>query len=266
MFRTSPTDVVQSPKADTYVNWTAGFAWVQAKVVIPRVSTDRKDHGAQDVVFSLSDARAKARDRAASNASVMLMDLIHKLPTGHGKSLAQLRAESSSIQNELSDISSRFLIKSSRMSDGFVTIEMGLPFYSEKGLMAVIATREREEIPEMQLDIPDEKITGLIIDATDLPQFQPALETAIFTDQGRQFYGSEMAKRSCVVRRGSVVYYYQRESAFDDRRLGRNPYYVVASGLVNGNIYVDSTDAARILHSGRSALERCAVAILVAKK
>lgn len=240
-----------------YVDWTAGYISVSA------------DHKIEDVRAGggltrvRDDATQKAREKALSR----LMQIVSTLPI-HGHDTIESKLESDeSLQNRMGMLASLPFEKARRVGDGSVSVELILPFYGRRGLLSRVYSGEESEMAELVHENPEDPITGIVVDATEASS-DPVLEPRILTDQGRLIYGPGIARRGCYVSRGMAAYYTSREAARKDKRVGENPYLVYARGRKTpGDLFISSQDSVRILgsKSGRDALRKCAVTIVVSK-
>ena len=252
---------------NTRIDWTGGYIFAKARTRLPRISV-RDEPG---TARSITEARFQARETAHEQASLELLRAVGRLRVNSDSFLLNMLQQDRDLRERMATLTDLFLVKSRHTSEGYVSVELALPFHG-KGLYSLLAGRNyaRGEIPRYD-DLPvTDDFTGLIIDTTEFPGFQPSLEPSVFTDVGRQIYGPEVVSRRCVIRRGLAAYYTTREHAQNDNRVGLNPLYTFAAGTTGpgkSNVFLDSEDALRMIasESGRKALSRCAVVFVVRK-
>lgn len=273
--RDLPDHIVAAPVQDTKVDWTSGFMLARATVRLKRIAIDRKDpeFGSDNTEQSLSSARARARREAREEAALRLIRALEKIGlSSSGGVLDRMRADAS-MRSRMGSVEDRFILASDRTGEGYVSVELALPFFGENGLMELLAdNRFGSDMPaESDVRSTGDPMTGILIDVTEYPEFEPALEPRVLSSQGRMIYGAEVATRSCAVSKGIASYHATRESARKDKRLGMSPYYVFAAGVSGArktDVFLDSADIMRITgnEGGRRALSRCAVAFVSGRK
>ncbi len=252
---------------NTTIDWTGGYIFAKATVRLPKISLE----GHPGTARSITEARFKASEEAYEKASLELMRAVGRLRVDSRFSLLGQLNQDRDLRDRMGSLSELFLVKTRNTSEGYVGIELALPFYG-RGLYSLIAagSRSRSEVPVYDGFPVTDEFTGLIIDTTELPDFQPALQPAVYTDTGRKIYGPEIASRHCVIRHGLAAYYTTRENAQNDSRVGINPLYTFASGTLGSgksDVSLDAEDALRMIasESGRQALQRCGVVFVVKK-
>lgn len=244
---------IARPQKDVIVDWSAGYLSARATVDLKKIVYDERspDFGKPWTAMSLTDARSTARRSASERASEMLMKTLEDLPLDLGKTLGQRAGRDEGLNQRIGAIQSLFIVKSENTGEGYVSVEMAIPFYGRDGLMSLVADSGAQsiEIPEIPSDTFRDNITGIIIDLTEFPEFRPTLLPKIFSDQGRFLYGAESVLVRTVIKRGLVAYHTTPEAAKKDPRAGVNPYYLYASSARDGGIYLDSSEVTRLLSS-----------------
>ena len=259
---------------NTSVDWTGGFVYASARVRLPRIVFDSShpDFATPGTETSLSGARARARSEALELASIRLTRAITGLRLDGRFTVLERMQQDRSLRERLGNLSRLFRVKSRHTGEGYVSIELALPFREEEGLYSVLAGSHynSQPVPEVgPLDVVDE-LSGLVLDVREQPDFVPSLEPRIYTDQGRLIYGPEVITRACTIRRGPAIYYTDEEKALKDPRVGMQTLYAYAAGVLgNGrsDLVLDASDAERLLASpvGRQSLHYCAVVFVVRK-
>ncbi len=273
-FRTPAFHFVQVIDENARIDWTGGYVFAEARVRLPRIIYDRKhpDFGKAGTETSITDARAAARNKATELATLRLMNTLTSLRLDSSFTLYEKMTVDRELRESLGNLSERFLTKSRNVGEGYVSVELAMPFLGEDGLYSMlVGSHYGSELPPVvePLDVVD-AVSGLVVDLREAREFTPSLEPRIFTDRGRLIYGPEMAGSSCI-RRGLVSYYASAERAMQDARLGDAPYYTYAAGVMGrgkSDIYLDAEDAERLLGhaSGRMVLRRCRVVFIVDQK
>lgn len=270
-FRTPAFHFLQQLDEYSSVDWTGGYVFARSRVRLPRIIYDpsHSDFGAPGTASSISDARAAARSRATELASLRLMNSVTSLRLDSRFTLLEKMRADAALRESLGSLASRFITKSRNTGEGYVSVELAMPFLGQGGLYSMLGrsyygTQRPPEVAPVDVTDP---VSGLVVDLREFPDFRPSLEPRIFTDRGRLIFGPEMAGRTCL-RLGLVAYYASAEQARSDRRVGGQPYYTYAAGVLGtgkSDIYLDAEDAERILghRSGRVALSRCSVAFIL---
>jgi|GEM_PF-4303494 len=109
--------------------------------------------------------------------------------------------------------------------------------------------------------------TGLIIDARHL-DYQPSLNTGVFTGSGRQIYGVEYLNRLTAVKRGVAGHFAAETDGELRQRAGKRPLKVSAldlNGHGENSLVISEEDAAKLLaHPGSvQNLRRGRVVVLI---
>jgi len=238
---------------DNYIDWSSGYIAASAKVKIPRIifNSDHPDYKKPGTALSISDARAVSREKARELAELKLMEMILSMNMDSEDTVRHKMQKDSSFRDRMGFLSSKFKIKSVKSNQGFVTIELAIPFTGSRGFYSVIIGNyyNTESIPAFPKSDIRHEISGIIIDLSEFENYKPVLEPRIFTDQGRLIYGPETLRPEIAVQRGMVSYHTDHDRAVADNRSGLKPYYLYASYVKNGNIYLDSEEVKRILSS-----------------
>lgn len=272
LFQSTPHHFIQPLIGGSQINWTGGFLFTRASARLPRIIFDpsHPDYNSPDTERTLTDARARARDGATEQASIQLTDSVLSLVLNAGYTIRDKMTQSAPFRERMGNLGSLFQVASRRTGEGFVEMDLALPLFGEGGLYDLIGTETDSpmEVPTMKGPGGNDRITGVIIDLTLHPEFQPSLFPEIFNDRGRKIFSAEMVNRSLLVNRGPVAYYTSESRARKDSRLGISPYYLVAAGVIGknrSNVFLDLEDVARILSSkgGADALRRGAVVLIV---
>jgi len=213
---------------DSRIDWTGGVAFARARVRLPRIVYERADpeFGRTGTARSLTEARALARRQAREQAALRLMELTQGMQLDARYTLRQRMESDRLLRDRIGGLTERFQVRSRQTGEGYVAVELMLPFHGPEGLYALLARSTSGTRPPPEpgpLDVADE-ISGIIIDASELPDFRPSLEMRIFSDSGRMIYGPEIASRNCAVRRGMAAYY--RDAARARRSAALSGLYV----------------------------------------
>ena len=270
-FRTPAYHFIQELDEHSSVDWTGGYVFARSRVRLPRIiyEPSHPDYGQPGTAASISDARAAARGRATELATLRLMNSVSALRLDSRFTLLEKMRLDADLRESLGSLASHFITKSRNTGEGYVSVELAMPFLGPDGLysMLVRSNYGTQRPPEVgPVDVPD-PISGLVVDLREHPGFHPSLEPRIFSDRGRLIFGPETAGRVCL-RQGLVAYYASAEQARRDRRVGGQPYYTYAAGVMGtgqSDIYLDAEDVERILghRSGRAALSRCNVVFIL---
>jgi hypothetical protein len=124
-------------------------------------------------------------------------------------------------------------------------------------------TYKLSDIAPQQPDI----YTGLIIDCTDV-ELRPALSPKVFSQSGKEVYGSANVNKDFAVQQGMMGYLKNVDSAKANARVTNNPFVVKATGVKGTNkadIVISDADAAKIeqLSANLSFLRECRVVAII---
>lgn len=251
--RSSENHLQLVPQEGVVIDWTAGIISAQGQAVIGDVRS-------QGVTRARDEAVVEAREIALSR----LIKAVSAMSVNGRSTVSTLIADHDDVAEKFSSAPSLAVEKSRRVAEGFVSVQLELPFHGRRGLLALISRPvEREEPPLTSHENPEDRMTGILVDATETNTV-PVLEPRILTDRGRLVSDGQPCRG-----RGAAVYHVSREMAGRDRRIGESPYRVYASSRSQapGDLFISSEDALRIFgsKSGRSALKSCSIVILLRK-
>jgi hypothetical protein len=270
-FRTPAEHYIQGLDEHSSVDWTGGYVFARARVRLPRIIYDRRhpDFGKAGTETSISAARSAASSEATELATLRLMNSVTSLRLDSRFTLIEKMRADAVLRESLGDLAARFLTRSRNTGEGYVSVELAMPFVGAGGLYSLLnrsyyGTRRPPRVEPVSVSDP---ISGLVVDLREFPDFRPSLEPRIFSDRGRMIFGPETAGRTCL-RRGLVAYYASAQQARRDPRVGTQAYYTYAAGVLGSaqsDIYLDAEDVERILghDSGRLALSRCSVVFVL---
>lgn len=253
----------------SYIDWTAGYLCASSTIKLPRIifNPEHPDFKSSDTSLSITDARTSSRSMAREQAELQLMDLILSTHLDSDKTIRNKMEEDISFRDRMGYLSTKFIVKSEKSGNGVVSMELAIPFIGEDGLYSVLTGNDynTESIPEFHTSIIKQEITGIIIDLSEFKNFQSTLEPRIFTDQGRLIYGPETLNPEIVIKRGLASYHINHNKAVSDFRAGFVPYYLHATSVQKGNIYLASEEVKRILSSpsGKSALHMGKIVLIL---
>lgn len=253
------------------MDWTAGYVSTSSSVKLPKIifNPDHPEFASENTATSLTEARYIARQKAKEIAEIQLMHAVLSLPVDHEYTIQEKMKIDENLADRMGILSRYFIVQKVNTGEGFVSIELAIPFFSEKGLFSIISDSNygSEKILEYPESKIRQKITGIIIDCTEFSSFRPAVETRIYTDQGKMIYGPEILSSRITVQQGLGGFYPSQILASRDFRAGISPYYLYASSVDRGRIYLDSKEVKRILSSpgGQNALRHGRVLFLTAR-
>ncbi|TGN18579.1 hypothetical protein [Leptospira idonii] len=126
-----------------------------------------------------------------------------------------------------------------------------------------------EQIPTFTEEIIPVEFSGLVVDARHL-NLKQALFPRIQSDRGLDVYSPVYVKEAYVIETGYVVYRTDHEEKNFEKRVGKNPFFVMGLGVSGKNgtdIILPSDEVAKLLShpESRKNLTRCRVMILVSK-
>jgi hypothetical protein len=127
----------------------------------------------------------------------------------------------------------------------------------------------KEEIPTFsEVALPVE-FSGLVVDARHL-KINKAIFPKIQSDRGLDVYSPIYVKEGYVIETGYVVYRDDAEAVNYEKKVGKNPFFIVALGVGGKNqtdVILPADEVAKLLShpDTRKNLTRCRVMILVSK-
>ena len=124
LFRTPPSHFLAAAGNDSSVDWTGGYVFARARVRLPRIIYDRSnpDYGRPGTETSISEARARARERATELATLRLTEALSNLRLDSRHSLLTKMRENRDLRDRLVGLSSRYLTRSRYPGEGFVGV------------------------------------------------------------------------------------------------------------------------------------------------
>lgn len=126
---------------------------------------------------------------------------------------------------------------------GFSSVLMGdMDFNGEYPLVPKATYKLSDLTPAAEV------YTGLVIDCKDV-DLRPALAPKVFSESGKEIYGSSMVSQSYAVQQGMMGYGKNIEEAKSNVRVAKNPIIVKATGVKGTNkadIVISDADAGKI--------------------
>ena len=121
--------------------------------------------------------------------------------------------------------------------------------------------------PAVEVAVPGQPITGLIIDTRGL-EIKPSMSPQVLSQDGNILYGPGKYPREFAVQHGVVGYHKNPESAKDDPRVRGNPVTIKGirkAGTMATDIVISSNDAARVaaLSGFSDAVGQCRVMFIL---
>ncbi len=258
------------------INWNEMNVSYQATEKLPRVIIDTKDleYGKPGTAFNISEARNKAQLKAREKINLQLVRSIETIRIDDDYTIIQKIQNDPSFREKVNEF---FQLEKSELKVNYkkdrVTVESVLPLKGRYGLINYIDLEfGTEKFPELKTDeivIPS-NYTGLVLDARHLDA-EPSLFPRITTEKGIEIYSYHFVSKNSVIDNGMVLYQSNPEEAINDKRVGKNPLYILALTTVGKNktgYSITSEDAKSLLVSKetKNALRKCAVIILLQNK
>lgn len=267
-------DLIMDYSKYVKINWTKKYITATAQIQLPvirlgnRVSTDNRK-----IASSLSMAREIAREEAMEEAMGRLMKGIMSLQFDSHTSIYEKMKQDERLKDRMGLVSEYFAIRSRRTGDGRVSVELGISFIGPRGLYSLIVDSyyNSEQVPGILSETYGDKISSIIVDLSEFPDFNPSLEPRIYSDNGRLLFGPEVVSQTCSIKYGLVSWQTNESVAKRKKRAGSRPYYVYAGGILGSkksDIFLQEKDVNRILANpgGRKAFRRCSVLFVVPNK
>ena len=258
------------------INWNEMNVSFQVTEKLPRVIIDTKDieYGKPGTAFNISEARNKAQLKAREKINLQLVRSIETIRVDDDYTIIQ------KIQNDpifREKVNEYFQLEKSELKVNYnkdrVTVESVLPLKGQYGLINFIDLEfGTEKFPELIAEdiVRPSNYTGLVLDARHLDA-EPSLFPRITTEKGIEIYSYHLVNKNSVIDNGMVLYQSNPDEAINNKRVGKNPLYILALTTVGKNktgYSITSDDAKSLLVSKetKNALRKCSVIILLQNK
>ncbi|NBU98455.1 MAG: hypothetical protein EBS19_09645 [Spirochaetia bacterium] len=258
------------------INWNEMNVSFQVTEKLPRVIIDTKDieYGKPGTAFNISEARNKAQLKAREKINLQLVRSIETIRVDDDYTIIQ------KIQNDpifREKVNEYFQLEKSELKVNYnkdrVTVESVLPLKGQYGLINFIDLEfGTEKFPELIAEdiVRPSNYTGLVLDARHLDA-EPSLFPRITTEKGIEIYSYHLVNKNSVIDNGMVLYQSNPAEAINNKRVGKNPLYILALTTVGKNktgYSITSDDAKSLLVSKetKNALRKCSVIILLQNK
>ena len=258
------------------INWTGMSVSFQITEKLPRVIIDTKDpeYGKPGTAFNISEARNKAQLKARENINMQLVRSIETVRVNDEYTMIQKIQADPSFRERVNEF---FQLEKSELKVNYnkdrVTVESVLHLKGRYGLLNYIDLEfGTEDFPNLESEeiVLPAHYTGLVLDARHLDG-EPSLFPRISTEKGLEIYSYHHVNKNSVIDHGMVSFQSNPEEALQDKRVGNNPLYILATSALGKNrtgFAINTEDAKSLLVSKetRKHLKRCAVIILLQKK
>ncbi len=265
--RSSSSNAANSSSSSSSVEMDWIAAEIRAKA---GVDLQASTGGMFPLAETLTEARQRARRQAAEKATALLMKKLLSIRLNDRYTLQEYRQAAPFFRERSAHLRRHFTIRSRRTGDQYVSTELAVALSGNNGIYQLLIDNRfgSEEIPMAESSQPTDQVSGLVLDLSHLPQFNPSLEPHLYSGRGRLLYGPQMVEKFCAMKDGLVAYRKDAAHALRDERVGSAPYYAYAAGIFGknrANIYLHEEDTSRILNtpSARLAMRRCAVIIVI---
>ena len=116
-----------------------------------------------------------------------------------------------------------------------VHVESRTKLLGSKGLLNYLDIQyDTENFPEFPEKAVTEAYTGLIIDARHL-EVNASLFPQVLTDKGLEIYSPSLVNKNFSIDNGFVMYMSDPVQAMKDKRVGENPYFILATNVTGKN-------------------------------
>ncbi|MEM7182317.1 MAG: hypothetical protein AAF518_15490 [Spirochaetota bacterium] len=259
----------------TVVDWTNGNISITVKEKLSRVVVDPndRDYGKEYTAYNISDARSKSIIAAREKASLRLVRAVESLRLDDQHTILSKLDLDEAFREKFNRF---YLLEPQNLNIRYkgeeVILESRIAMLGAKGIMNFLDIPfGSESFPEFDMKEYPVRYTGLIVDARHLSGAKPALLPKIVTDAGLEFFSAYYVNRSYAIDKGLVAYAKDPVLAMKDKRVGSNPFFVVALDTVGENKtgYSISTDDVRKLlaaKQSRNSLKMCRVIILLSQQ
>jgi hypothetical protein len=248
-----------------------------------------------DSVRSAAQARAMARRAAVVTARRNLLETIKGV-----KIESETTVNMGMVESEITKSFVEGFVKGSKIlslqenPDGSIEVTVGINMrgeFTNKVLSSTVyqqtpteAPTMKEKMPtteetvamkepEMAVEVEKEEMvaksseyTGIIFDASKLSPTQPSLSPKVLDMDGNEVYGSSVASREYVIKRGMAGYVDNVQEASSFELVEGNPYIVRGVQRRNSTtIIITNEDAEKIreINKNSGLLEQCKVVIVL---
>jgi hypothetical protein len=271
IFSNPKNQVIQKDFFGTEINWTSMQISLVVSETIPRViiDTNDPDYGKSNTAYNISEARNKSLLQAKETIKIHFARSIETIQLNENFTIKQKIEDSSSFREKYNEfyVQETNELKVKYIQDE-VKIDSRIHLVGKKGLMSYLEIPfYNESFPDFQEKNKFSKYTGLIVDARHL-DFKPSLLPKILSDQGLEIYSNLYVKKATALQIGLVSYQRDYSIALKDKRVGYNPYYILAQnslGKNKTNLSIPHSEAVKILSSEdtKMNLKECKVIILL---
>ncbi|MBK8394045.1 MAG: hypothetical protein IPL26_02215 [Leptospiraceae bacterium] len=259
---------------DTVVNWSLLQISLNVSETLPRVIIDTEDseYGKENTAYNISEARNKSLLGAKEKIKIHFVRSIESLQLNEEYTILEKVNKDEKFRERFNNF---FLNESSEIKVKYVQDEVHVESLTKllgaTGLLNYLDIQyDTEVFPEFQEKPLTEAYTGLIIDARHL-EVNPSLFPKILTDKGLEIYSASFVNKNYSIDNGFVMYMSDPVKAMKHKRVGLNPYFVVATNVTGKNktkISIPTKEAMKILSSKetRKNLKKCKVIILLRRQ
>lgn len=266
------SDVLRKDFYQSEVNWSKYRINLKTETVIPRIEIHDGKSSANistPTANNLNEARNIAYRNAHSRNRSRMSLAIERLILDEDYTVGEYMEEHPKIKSQIIQFfnNSPEHENISYNKNKLILIS-GIPILGSKNLMSVFFSElGGESMPEIYDDLPQDDFTGLVIDARGM-NYRPSLFPKIQNEEGRDFYSRSIANPERVLDIGLVGYAHETKGNSLERRVGKNPYYVIPMkvlGKNKTNIVLSNEEISKIFSSSSSKrnLVQCKIVILV---
>jgi len=257
----------------TQTNWYELTVTAKINEPLPKIVFDEEDpdFGKPGTATNKSRSDLLARKKAKEKLRMRLSQRIESLFLNSDYTLFEYSQSNPSVRSRINSfISEEKETYDFQPKKNILESKASLLLTTKQGLLAYLPMEYgTEEIPVFNESILPVAFTGLVVDARHL-NLRPSLFPKIQSDRGLDIYSPVYVKESYSIETGYVMYRTDNNERYLEKRVGKNPFFVLALGLSGKNqtdLILPSDEVAKLLShpDSRKSLTRCRVMILVSK-
>ncbi|MBP7282533.1 MAG: hypothetical protein KBA66_13210 [Leptospiraceae bacterium] len=259
---------------DTVVNWSLLQISLNVSEKLPRVIIDTEDseYGKENTAYNISEARNKSLLGAKEKIKIHFVRSIESLRLNEDFTILEKVNTDEKFRERFNNF---FLNESSEIKVKYIQdevhVESRTKLLGSKGLLNYLDIQyDTENFPEFPEKAVTEAYTGLIIDARHL-EVNASLFPQVLTDKGLEIYSPSLVNKNFSIDNGFVMYMSDPVQAMKDKRVGENPYFILATNVTGKNktkLTIPTKEAMKILSSKETKknLKKCKVIILLRRQ
>ncbi|TGN08312.1 hypothetical protein [Leptospira ilyithenensis] len=257
----------------TEINWYELTVTAKINEPLPKIvfDEDDPDFGKPGTATNKGRSDLLARKKAKEKLRMRLSQRIESLFLNSDYTLFEYSGSNPSVRTRINSfISEEKETYDFQPKKNILESKASLHLATKQGLLAYLPMEYgTEEIPVFNESVLPVAFSGLVVDARHL-DLRQSLFPKIQSDRGLDIYSPVYVKESYAIETGYVIYRTDNNERYLEKRVGKNPFFVLALGLAGKNqtdLILPSDEVAKLLShpDSRKNLTRCKVMILVSK-